>query len=102
MPATPASARLLRQLREESGKSLRQAASDLGVAPSHLSRLERGEKSSSPELSQKVAGYYGVQEDLVFLQDGRVPEDIVGIMQRNPEILQELRERFEGVTLEGA
>lgn len=98
---TPASARLLRQLREDAGRSLRQAANDLGVAPSHLSRLERGEKSPSSELTQRVAGYYGIEEDTVLLHDGKIPDDIVAIIQEHPEVLDELRQRFAGINTEG-
>ncbi len=91
---TPATARLLRDLRKGSHQSLRQAASNLGVAPSHLSRLERGEKSPSSELRQRAAAYYGVNPDLVGLSQGAVPDDIVLILRTHPEILDELRRRF--------
>ncbi|HXN62940.1 MAG TPA: helix-turn-helix transcriptional regulator [Acidimicrobiales bacterium] len=98
MSKTPASANLLRKLREESGQSLRQAASELGVAASHLSRLERGEKSPSEALSEKVAGYYGVDGDLIQLNDGRVPADILEILRTHPELLAELRQRHLPLT----
>ena len=91
---TPETAKLLRKLRQESGTSLRQAATDLGVAPSHLSRVERGEKSASDELTDKVANYYGVNAELVQLEEGRIPSDILGILNTHPEVLRELRERF--------
>ena len=89
----PQTSHLLRQLREESGRSLRKTASELGVTPSHLSRLERGEKSASDGLSMRFAGYYGVQLDLLFLADNRVPIDILEILKSNPGVLAELRER---------
>jgi transcriptional regulator with XRE-family HTH domain len=91
---TVGAARLLRRLREERGKSLRGAAEDLGVAPSHLSRLERGEKYSSMELQQRTARYYGISEDLIGLEQGRLPFDIVDILQAHPELLDEIRHRF--------
>ena len=85
---------MLRQLREQRGQSLRAAASDLGVAPSHLSRLERGQKSPSDELRRRAADYYGVDEDHVALDEGQVPDDIVQILRLHPEVLAELRTRF--------
>jgi transcriptional regulator with XRE-family HTH domain len=94
MSRTPETARLLRSLREESGRSLRQAATDLGVAPSHLSRIERGEKSPSEELAGRFAGYYGVESDLVFVNDGRIPADVLSILLEHPELFEELRAKF--------
>jgi transcriptional regulator with XRE-family HTH domain len=93
---TAGAARLLRHLREQRGQSLRVAASELGVAPSHLSRLERGEKSASEELRRRAAAYYGVNEDLIALEEGRVPDDVIQILRRHPEVMEELRWRFLG------
>ncbi len=98
--STPATAKLLRQLREDSGQSLRKAAAELGVAPSHLSRLERGEKSPSEALSLRAAGYYGVDTDLVVLAQGNLPKDVLEILSAHPELLDELRGRF-GIRKDG-
>lgn len=90
---TPTTAGLLRQLREQRGRSLRAAANDLNVAPSHLSRLERGEKSGGEGLLRRMAKYYGVEEDLVALAEGRVPEDVLAILQARPDLLDLIREK---------
>jgi transcriptional regulator with XRE-family HTH domain len=82
---------MLRQLREGRGRSLRAAAAALEVAPSHLSRLERGERSASHELTHRMAAYYGVSQEIVGLADGRVPEDVIAILQARPELLDEIR-----------
>ena len=94
MEETADVARLLRRLREGRGQTLRHAAEDLGVAASHLSRLERGEKAASSELRLRAAKYYGVSEDLIALEEGRVPADIARILRLNPSLLDELRDRF--------
>jgi transcriptional regulator with XRE-family HTH domain len=94
MTKTPETAKLLRSLREGSGKSLRQTANELGVAPSYLSRLERGERSINKEFGKKVAGYYGIESELVDLNEGRIPADILSILNEHPEVLEELRDRF--------
>jgi len=87
-------ARLLRQLREDRGCSLRAAAQDLGVAPSHLSRWERGEKMPSDDLRRRAAAYYGIKDDELALESGRVPEDVLAILKQHPDLLAELRTRF--------
>lgn len=94
MSRSRSAASLLRDLRRRQGKSLRSAADDLGVTAGYLSRLERGEKTASPDLVQRAAHYYDVDPDLLALGDGRVPEDVVAILQRKPDLLDELRRRF--------
>lgn len=94
MSETAGAARLLRRLREERGQTLRGAAEELGVAASHLSRLERGQKASSEDLQHRAAEYYGINEDLIGLEQGRVPNDVLAIVQQHPELLDELRQRF--------
>ena len=91
---TSGAARLLRQVRQQRGESLRSAAQELGVAPSHLSRLERGQKSPSVELRHRAARYYGIHEDLIALEEGRAPSDIVEILRQHVDVLEELRRRF--------
>lgn len=85
---------LLKQLREERGTSLRATAAALGVDAAHLSRLERGEKSASPEMCARVANYYDIESDTVALANGRAPDDIVDILRRRPELLTKLREEY--------
>ena len=50
---------LLRSLRTERGESLRGVASELGVDPSYLSKVERGQKPLPESLRNKVTDYYG-------------------------------------------
>lgn len=85
---------LLRELRERQGRSLRAAADDLGVAASHLSRLERGERKMSEGLGERVADYYGVDADVVMIAEGRIPEDVVRILRGHPEMIDEIRNRY--------
>jgi transcriptional regulator with XRE-family HTH domain len=94
MTEVRSAANLLRELRRKQGKSLRTAAGELGVAPSHLSRLERGEKTASPQLARRAAEYYGIEADTVDLAEGRVPPDIVAILRTHPEVLDRLRAEY--------
>ena len=86
--------RLLREIRRRRGATLVTAADQLGITPGHLSRLERGEKLPSPEVVGKAARYYEIDEDLLGLEQGIVPEDVVQILRDNPEVIHRLREEY--------
>lgn len=94
MASTPSTANLLRELRRKQGRSLRSAAADIGVAPSQLSRLERGQRGIAPEISERLSSYYGVPKDLICLAQGDVPPDIVQILLAHPESIDDLRRRY--------
>lgn len=94
MAPTENAASILRSLRREQGRSLRIAAADIGVAPSQLSRIERGQRGLGGDLSAKLSAYYGVPAEIISLAQGDVPEDIVRILQAHPEALNRLRELY--------
>lgn len=81
-------------MRARRGESLRTAARDLGVDASYLSRIENGERLPSEDLQDRASDYYGLDRDLLHLAAGRVPEDILRILRDNPDLLQELRDRY--------
>ena len=85
---------LLRDLREQQGHTLRQAARALNVDAAHLSRVERGAKPASSTVLQRASDYYSIPTELLALSRGTVPEDIVSILQHHPDLLTELRERY--------
>lgn len=85
---------LLRDLRESRGQTLRQAARDLELDPAYLSRVERGEKPVSMGFLRRASNYYDVPEELLALSRGVVPNDVVAILQRHPQLLADLRERY--------
>lgn len=91
---TESTANLLRALRREQGRSLRTAAADVGLAPSHLSRIERGQRSLGSDVSERLATYYGVSAELVALSSGDVPGDVVRILQGHPELIERLRDEY--------
>ncbi|HEY3737689.1 MAG TPA: helix-turn-helix transcriptional regulator [Jatrophihabitans sp.] len=94
MAGTQNAASLLRTLRREQGRSLRTAAADIGVAPSQLSRIERGERGLGPDVSERIASYYGVPAEVVALAHGDVPVDVIKILQEHPELITRLREEY--------
>lgn len=93
-PETAAS--LLRDLRRQQGDSLRAAATEIGVAPSQLSRMERGERAVGEAVVQRLSEYYRVPPEVIALSQGQLPEDIVAILRSHPEEIARLRELYGG------
>lgn len=49
----------LRRIRKARNLTLKKVADALGVDPANLSRIERGAQQASPELAERISGYYG-------------------------------------------
>ena len=64
---------------------------NLGVDASYLSRVESGERSPSLGLRERAESLYGLDSDRLALSAGQVPADVLGILQRQPELLNEIR-----------
>ena len=86
---------LLRDLRHESGVSIKRLAPELGVTYSYVSKLEHGATLPSEDLVYKTAKYFSTDPDLLLLAAGRVPPEVLRILQEHPEdALAFLRKRF--------
>lgn len=100
MAGTESAANLLRLLRREQGQSLRTAAADIGVAPSQLSRIERGKRRLGGDVCERLANYYGVPIEIIALSYGDIPADVVRILQSHPELIAQLRAEYADADLE--
>jgi transcriptional regulator with XRE-family HTH domain len=76
---------------------VRVVASEVGIAASQLSRIERGERSYTRDVGRRLANYYGVSPESLELLEGRVPADIAAILRDHPEEVTRLREQFGGL-----
>lgn len=85
---------ILRELRRARGQSLRTVASDVGIAASQLSRIERGQRGYDDDLGRRLGEHYDLSPDEVALLGGRAPSDIVEILLRHPQALDELRRKY--------
>jgi transcriptional regulator with XRE-family HTH domain len=86
---------ILRQLRKQSGISIKKLAPELGVDYSYLSKLENDSITPSVNMAQRIAAYFNYDSDRLLLAAGKVPEEILQILRENPEdALTFLRERF--------
>lgn len=93
MTTGESAASLLRELRRRQGQTLRSAAAELGVAPSQLSRMERGERAVGEAAARRLSAYYNVPAEMIDLAIGQVPADILEILRDHPEEIAALRER---------
>jgi len=87
--------RLLRDLRHESGVSIKRLAPELGVTYSYVSKLEHGATLPSEELVYKTARYFSMDPNPLLLAAGKVPPDVLRILREHPEdAIAFLRRRF--------
>lgn len=61
MDSNPAGSRL-RAVREAQGRTLRGVAAKVGINPSHLSRIERGDRRPSVELLRDLTRELGLKD----------------------------------------
>jgi len=87
--------KLLRDLRSQTGTGIKRLAPELGVSYSYLSKVENEVLPPSEEFVSRVSKYFGYDQDRLLLSAGRVPNEILQILQENPdEALDFLWERF--------
>jgi transcriptional regulator with XRE-family HTH domain len=85
----------LRGLRHRKKRSLKKAAPELQLSVSYLSKIETGRLVPPPETAERLAQYYGVDVEGINALAGRLPDDVVRILQGNPdEAIRLLREKF--------
>ena len=60
--STPVQTPPLRAVREAQGLSLRYVATEAGIDPAHLSRVERGERSLSVDALARLARVLGLKD----------------------------------------
>jgi transcriptional regulator with XRE-family HTH domain len=86
------------QLREtDRAYSVRQVAARIGVQPSYLSKVERGEVAPpSEDTLVRLAGDLDVDPDLLLALGGKVSRDLLDTIRRRPllfaELIRELRD----------
>ena len=87
--------RILRRLRSDRGVGIKRLAPDLGVTYSYLSKLESGDVGPSEEFVSRVSSYFKYDKNELLLAAGKVPPDILKILQSHPQDAVEfLRQRF--------
>ena len=71
--------------------SLRQVAARVGIEPTYLSKLERGELAPpSEETTRKLAYELGEDVDVLLALAGKVSRDLQQIIRRRPRLFADL------------
>ena len=71
--------------------SVRGVASRLGVQPSYLSKIERGEQSPpTEEKIRALAGILGEDIDVLLALAGKVSSDLQEVIVRRPQLFAQL------------
>jgi transcriptional regulator with XRE-family HTH domain len=86
----------IRKRREElkardGGFSVRKVAARLGVQPSYLSKVERGEQSPPTEVKiAALAEILGEDTDVLLALAGKVSSDLRDVIVRRPQLFAQL------------
>jgi len=94
----------LRELREKKRKTnptftLRKCADAVGISPTFLSKVERGEfDPPRPEKIMRMAELLGVDADELLALAGRVDPELSEIIRQRPSVLPDLLRRTRGMS----
>jgi transcriptional regulator with XRE-family HTH domain len=80
----------LRNLRESKGLSLRKLARDAEISPTYLAQLERDENKPSDDVVFRLAAALDYDEDEMLALTGRIAEDLLAVIRKNPGPVAEL------------
>src|SRR5216684_2135921 len=88
----------LREKRIEKGFSLRKFAELVGVSPTYLSQVEQGNVDPpTAERVRRMAELLEESADEWSALAGRVPEDLLGIIQKQPTGVPDLLRAVKGL-----
>src|SRR6266536_1806912 len=90
---------LVRREREAREIGLREMAKMIGVSPTYLSKIERGDFDPPAEDKvRKIAEIIGCDADELLARAGRVSSDLSEIIKRHPVELAALLRTTKGLT----
>ena len=76
--------RIIKQQRVSFQLTLQQLSDKSGVSPSHLGRIERGQRFPSAHILRKIAQPLGFDEDELFTLAGYLSSEPLGIAEKDP------------------
>ncbi|HEX5862654.1 MAG TPA: helix-turn-helix transcriptional regulator [Casimicrobiaceae bacterium] len=92
---------LVRQEREAREIGLREMAKMIGVSPTYLSKIERGDFDPPAEDKvRKIAGIIGHDPDELLALAGRVASDLTDIIRQRPREMADFLRAAKGLSAE--
>ncbi len=78
--------------KQDSSFSLRRVAARIGVEPSYLSKIERGDHKAylTEEKIRLLATELGEDPDVLLALSGKISKDVQEIIRRRPELFAQL------------
>jgi DNA-binding XRE family transcriptional regulator len=90
---------LVRREREAKGIGLREMAKKIGVSPTYLSKIERGDFAPPVEGKvRKIAEIIGHDPDELLALAGRVASDLTDIIRQHPRKMADFLRAAKGLT----
>ncbi|MFH0941741.1 MAG: helix-turn-helix transcriptional regulator [Chloroflexota bacterium] len=74
--------KIIKQQRVAGDMTLQQLSAKSGVSPSHLGRVERGQRFPSAHILHRIAGPLGFDEDELFYLAGYLSRHSAGVAER--------------------
>ncbi len=92
---------LVRREREAKEFGLREMAKKIGVSPTYLSKIERGDFDPPAEDKvRKIAAIIGRDPDELLALAGRVASDLTDIIRQRPREMADFLRASKGLTAE--
>ena len=89
----------LAQAENDPAFSLRQVAGRVGIEPSYLSKIERGEQPPPGEQTiRRLAEELGKNPDALLALAGKVSSDLLEIIRERPTVVAELLRAMRGMS----
>ncbi len=87
------------QVENDPAFSLRQVAGRVGIEPSYLSKIERGDESPPGEQTiRRLAEELGENPDALLALAGKVSSDLLAIIRELPAVVAELLRAMRGLS----
>jgi HTH-type transcriptional regulator, competence development regulator len=88
----------MRLLEGDKKFSLRQVAQRIGIQPSYLSKIERGDQTYlSEEKILSLANELGEDPDVLLALNGKVSNDIQEIIRKRPQLFAQLIRELKNI-----
>jgi len=86
----------LAKQRHEMGVTLAYVCNKIDISTSHLHDIEsNGQPRPKIEVLQKLAGFYGIDEDTLILMSSKIPPDVYWKVVRSQGLLKVIRDYKE-------